>query len=62
MEKLLKKFVAAARKQEKAIHGGSWNHAAFCNFPTDTGNGSGCNCGLSDMLFALKEYEHFVVK
>ena len=57
---LLADFVQAARKQEKAIHSefGGWGHALWCNYQRDEGNGNGrCNCGVSDMLTALRNYD-----
>lgn len=50
-------FLAAARKQ-RAAELGKYGHAAHCNFPRPEGNGLGrCNCGISDLLSALKAYE-----
>lgn len=50
-------FVVAARKQKIALKNG-WGHAVWCNFQRDIGNGQGrCNCGVADMLTALKKFE-----
>lgn len=58
--KTLDLFHKAAIKQEKTLHSefGGWGHSMFCNAPTDIGFGTGrCNCGVTDMLHALKEME-----
>ena len=55
---ILKKFIVAARtikmlSDQELIH-----HSVICNFPTPKGNGNGhCNCGVSDILCALGEYD-----
>lgn len=59
---LLNNFLEAARKQRIALRNGL-SHAVFCNFPRDIGNGNGrCNCGVADMLSALKAYEVATMK
>lgn len=59
---LLMDFVRAARKQERVLHSNLavWGHSVFCNYQTDDGNGEGhCNCGVSDMLTALRKYDRW---
>lgn len=56
--KLLTKFANAAKKQKHALGEGGFGHAIWCNFQQPNGNGKGrCNCGVSDLQTALKEYE-----
>jgi hypothetical protein len=57
-EELLLHFIKAAKKQKKCIESGDLPHSIWCNYQTDRGNGEGkCNCGISDILTALKLYE-----
>lgn len=56
-DEVLAMFIKAAEKQKRSLDS-AWGHAIFCNYPSDIGNGYGrCNCGISDMLTALKEYQ-----
>jgi len=59
-EKLLDNFVKAAKLQQFALNNGGWGHAGWCNYPRLEGNGKGkCNCGVSDLQSALKQYEDY---
>lgn len=55
-EELLALFVKAAEKQEKALDSefGGWGHSIFCNY--SQGDGTSCNCGIKDMIHALRMY------
>jgi hypothetical protein len=53
-DKLLDLFVKAARKQ-KDWRSKGLQHAPFCNYQRD--DMSYCNCGITDLQEALREYE-----
>lgn len=53
---LLEQFVKeAARKQRAALQEGGWGHAIWCNMQTE--KVAKCNCGIADVMMALKAFE-----
>ena len=53
-------FLKAARIQRDMLKTGFWSHAVVCNYPRADGSTDDkghCNCGVADMLKALRVYE-----
>jgi len=54
--KIYEALVKACEKMHLAMGDGGWGHSVLCNFssaPITTP----CNCGLNDMLWALKQIQ-----
>ncbi len=55
-KEILELFVKAAERQEQTLTSewGGWGHSIYCN--NSSGKGTSCNCGVTNMLHALRIY------
>ena len=51
-------LIQACKKMKMALREGGWGHSILCNFPVDPSQKPTCNCGVNDMLTALKIIEN----